>query len=181
MKVLLFSTSQSSWETGITGIKIAASYRSTPLSMTDDTCNHTRLTSIVTSSIELCTGIIGIKITDSYLVSQHTPIYLYDGSFCVLKLFYCWIGGVVVLSWIILDQIFWWEWKLKWCQKIFAMQTPCRFRNTDITFHTVQYFFRWRAVVKSILFDLSFERSYISVELNQSIPTNPISTSCPPA
>ena len=61
--------------------------------MTDDTCNHTRLTSIVTSSIELCTGIIGIKITDSYLVSQHTPIYLYDGSFCVLKLFYCWIGG----------------------------------------------------------------------------------------
>ena len=62
-------------------------------SMTDDICNHTRLTSIVTSSIELCTGIIGIKITDSYLVSQHTPIYLYDGSFCVLKLFYCWIGG----------------------------------------------------------------------------------------
>ena len=103
--------------------------------MMDDTCNHTRLTSIVTSSIELCTGIIGIKITDSYLVSQHTPIYLYDGSFCVLKLFYCWIGGVVVLSWIILDQtIFWWEWKLKWCQKIFAMQTRCRFRNTDITF-----------------------------------------------
>ena len=36
------------------------------------TCNHARLTSIVTSSIELCTGIIGIKITDSYLVSQHT-------------------------------------------------------------------------------------------------------------
>ena len=65
------------------------------------------------------------------------PIYLYDGSFCVLKLFYCWIGGVVVLSWIILDQIFWWEWKLKWCQKIFAMQTPCRFRNTDITFPRV--------------------------------------------
>jgi len=78
---------------------------------------------------------LGLKSqTDSYLVSQHTPIYLYDGSFCVLKLFYCWIGGVVVLSWIILDQIFWWEWKLKWCQKIFAMQTRCRFRNTDITF-----------------------------------------------
>ena len=46
---------------------------------------------------ELCTGIIGIKITDLYLVSLDTPIYLYDGSFCVLKLFYCWTGGVVVV------------------------------------------------------------------------------------